>query len=317
MRNATSTKRLSGLTGVVVLAALPVALGIATASCVTSAQRTPYSLNCDAGAPYTLAVYESYELNTLTNLAPWYAAGDFTPGATITAATLSPNGSMVIPATLIEGNGRCGSQYALLLEAHGHHDWGSTFGDYRIGGDYVNTVFPIDVSQYEGIAFWARDPGYTSRYEGPTTKSIQLNLIDAEHTPGVATGFGQSFDGSVCTNYIFDGGGITSIPMNVATGSTPTGSQAVAGLVLPADACNNGIYSVPIVLSDEWQLYTIPFSAFTMPALPNRAPTGLDVSHLMSFTISVPKEEQLELWIDDFGFYRTNANDGGTAEGGP
>jgi hypothetical protein len=299
------------------LAPLPVVV----ASCVTSAQRTPYSLNCNAGAQYTIDVRESYEFSDpLTYYAPWYAAGDFTPGATISATVANPANlsSQVIMATPIEGSGRCGSHYALLLEAHGHHDWGSTFGDYRIGGNYAQGVyFPIDVSQYEGVAFWARDPGYTSRYDGPTTKSIALNLIDAEGSLGSTTGYGNDYDGSPCTQYNFDAAAVTSIPMNVATGATPTGSQAVAGLVLPADACNNAFYTVPITLTDEWQLYTIPFSAFTMPALPNREPKGLDVAHLMSLTISVPKEEQLELWIDDFGFYRTKVNDGGTAEGAP
>jgi hypothetical protein len=277
-------------------------------SCITSAQRTPSSLDCDAGAPYTVSIYETYELNdpNTSYFAPWYAAGDFTPGATITVA----DDAGTIPATRIEGNGRCGSQYALLLESHGHHDWGSTFGDYRIG-TYSGPVPPLDVSQYEGITFWARDPGYTSRYDGPTTKSIVLNLIDVHGTPGTA-----SVDGTLCTNYILDGGP-TNIQVGTGTGSTPTGSMPVSPIVYPANACNNAQFVLPIVLTDEWQLYTFPFSAFKQNALPNREPTGLDVTQLMSFTISVPKEEQLELWIDDFGFYRTNAQDGGTAEGGP
>jgi hypothetical protein len=292
-------------------AAVALPLGLAVASCITSAERTPYSLDCDAGAPYTLSVYENYELSDPSNLAPWYGAGDFTPGATITT---TPNGS-TIPATPIEGNGRCGSQYALLLEAHGHHDWGSTFGDYRIGT--YSTPAPLDVSQYEGVTFWARDPGYTSRYDGPTTKSIALNLIDVHGTPNIATGYMVTYDGGPCTNYILDAGTAMNIPASTATGSTPTGSMPVSPIVYPADACNNAQFTVPIVLSDEWQLYTIPFSAFKENALPNREPNGLDVSALMSFTITVPKEEQLELWIDDFGFYRTNARDAGTAQGAP
>ncbi|HEY4015844.1 MAG TPA: hypothetical protein VGM06_21035 [Polyangiaceae bacterium] len=291
--------------------AILVPFGLAIVSCVTSAQRLPYALDCDAGAPYTISVYESYELNDPSNLAPWYAAGDFTPGATLTT---SPNGS-TLPATRIEGNGRCGSQYALLLESHGHHDWGSTFGDYRIGT--YSTPAPLDVSQYEGVSFWARDPGYTSRYDGPTTKSIALNLIDVHGTAGIATGFMVTYDGGACTNYVFDGGGAMNIPVSTATGLTPTGSMPVSGIVYPADACDNALFTLPIVLSDEWQLYTIPFTAFKESALPNREPNGLDVTALMSFTISVPKEEQLELWIDDFGFYRTNAKDGGTAERSP
>ncbi len=308
MGNTPRARRLRPL-ALVALAPLPA--GLAIASCVTSAQRLPYAIDCDAGAPYTIRVYESYELNDPSNLAPWYGAGDFTPGATITT---TPNGS-TIPATRIEGAGRCGSQYALLLESHNHHDWGSTFGDYRIGT--YSTPAPLDVSQYEGVAFWARDPGYTSRYEGPTTKSIVLNLVDVHGTPGIATGYMVTYDGSACTNYIFDAGGAVNIPINVGTGSTPTGSQPVQGIVYPADACNSALFTLPIVLSDEWQLYTIPFSAFKEPALPNREPNGLDVSALMSFTISVPKEEQLEQWIDDLGFNRTNAGDGGTAEGAP
>jgi hypothetical protein len=291
------------------LASLP--LGLATASCVTSEPRAPQSLDCDAGAPYAISVYESYEPDDPSNLAPWYAAADFTPGATITT---SPNGS-TLPATPIEGDGRCGSHSALLLESHGHHDWGSTFGDYRIGT--YSTPAPLDVSGYEGVAFWARDPGYTSRYDGPTTKSIALNLVDVHGTPNIATGYMVTYDGSACTNYIADGGAAPNVPVSTATGSTPTGSMPVSPIVYPADACNNALFTLPIVLTDEWQLYTIPFGAFKENALPNREPHGLDLSALMSFTISVPKEEQLELWIDDFGFYRRNARDGGTADGAP
>src|ERR1700681_289016 len=99
MGNTARTRRLPAPLAMAALAPLAIAI----ASCVTSAQRTPYLLDCNAGAPYTIRVYESYELNDPSNLAPWYAAGDFTPGATITT---SPNGS-TLPATRIEGDGRC------------------------------------------------------------------------------------------------------------------------------------------------------------------------------------------------------------------
>jgi hypothetical protein len=309
MGNAPRTRRPFAAIAFAVLALSP--LPFAIASCVSSEARQPYLLNCNAGAPYDLRVYESYEPSDPSFLAPWYSAGDFTPGATITVAT----GAGSIPATPIEGSGRCGSQYALLLESHGFHDWGSTFGDYRIGT--YSTLAPLDASQYDGVAFWARDPGYTSHWDGPTTKSVALNLIDVHGTPGVATGYMVTYDGSACTNYIFDSGGAMSVPVNVANGSTPTGSAPASGLVFPADACNNAQFTVPIVLSDEWQLYTIPFSAFTQSSLPNREPNGIDRTALMSFTVTVPKEAQLELWIDDFGFYRMKSEDGGTAEGGP
>src|SRR5579862_466118 len=104
MRNTPRARRFAAPVAVAALAILQVA----TVSCVSSASRVSLPLDCDAGAPYTIAVYESYELSDPSYQAPWYGAADFTGGGTITNA-IPP--LTTIPATRIEGNGRCGSQY--------------------------------------------------------------------------------------------------------------------------------------------------------------------------------------------------------------
>jgi hypothetical protein len=75
-----------------------------------------------------------------------------------------------------------------------------------------------------------------------------------------------------------------------------------------------------MAVTNEWALYTIPWSNFTQGAYPNRVPnsvltetgdvpgTGLLTSKLFSLGIRPPKEAPFELWIDKLSFYRKKAN---------
>jgi len=94
----------------------------------------------------------------------------------------------------------------------------------------------------------------------------------------------------------------------------------------PADACGNAYFLVATVTAD-WRLYTFPFGMFQQGNMPNRVPNGvfkmvgsvpgtaLLTTKLTNFTLRMPKEATVELWIDNLSFYRkkgaATGSDGG------
>ncbi len=80
------------------------------------------------------------------------------------------------------------------------------------------------------------------------------------------------------------------------------GGAGVASAQPPANACGNS-FNYPLLTSDNWQLYKIPFSAFTQSFQPDRVPKGFDPSTFYNINVLVPKEAELQLWVDDLGFY--------------
>jgi hypothetical protein len=81
------------------------------------------------------------------------------------------------------------------------------------------------------------------------------------------------------------------------------------------DQCGNS-YTVVVLVTGDWQLYTIPFGHFQQGATPNRVPnaeltatgsapgTTLLTSQLMLLGVRLPKALATDLWIDDLAFYR-------------
>jgi hypothetical protein len=185
----------------------------------------------------------------------------------------------------------------LVLTSSGYQDYGAGFQDYHFGNliiesGYLNGVLgtlPYDASKYEGIAFWARSPG-------ATTKAVTLQMTD-----------GHSNDNSSnLTSCIYETGfdagmGVTEMVMTTSGSSTVTAGGTTLP-PLPPGTCSNP-FSYVFEFTDDWQLYEIPFSAFFQAATPNRAPAGFDPSTFFGFGLLVPKEVYLELWIDELGFY--------------
>ena len=234
----------------------------------------------------------------------WYQFGDTTPGA---VDTNGADGG--IPWTQAIEGGRCGSQAALVLVASGYHDYGDDFvdpdpgsllSDVKDGGLGCFTAAgapadcPFDASGYQGIAFWARSPG-------ATTKGVTLLLTD-----------GQSNDfGTIQTDCIlaYDAGNNMTMTVTSTTnpGGSTTTSTGVAVPPVPPGTCGN-YFAYVLLTTDDWQLYKIPFTAFFQSATtPNRAPDGFDPSTFVSFAVRVDKEAQLQLWIDELGFIRRKA----------
>jgi hypothetical protein len=293
------------------------ALLVLGGGCSSSRQpQPPTPVNCALEAQYGTTV-QSGVLEHYDNLATpgWYNYGDTTPGAVQTGQDGGPG--WIAP---IEDGGLCGSQTALLLQAHGYQDYGCGFGTYNFGMAQLpctnsndgGSVTSIDAGGFQGMRFWARSVDLRpSANPEDTTKTVTLNINDK-------TSYGGGCN-SVCTVYNypdagaeggagFSAGYVPTPSVNSGSSTLPTGS-GMGGLVLPADACGNA-FTYPLVTSDTWQFYTIPFSAFTQAPRPNRVPTGFDPTSFYQFLITVPKEARLELWIANLGFYGTKQDAG-------
>jgi hypothetical protein len=229
--------------------------------------------------------YEFLPISTFSNFdtvgdSNWWTASDSTPGAAEAIEASIEN----IP----EGP-RCGSNAAAVLRAAHNNDWGCLFG--------LNSVSQHDGSQYEGLSFWARAPGNT-------TKGFQIQLNDPNTTREGAT------------SYCVDVGGNTGQPFITVSidGQSVQTSNGVTRPTLP-DECGNN-YSAVMLVTTEWVLYTLPFARFQQAALPNRVPnavlthvgtvpgTGLLTDQILQLLIRFPKEATAELWIDNLAFYR-------------
>src|SRR5665213_2210038 len=201
-----------------------------------------------------------------------------------------------------------------------NNDWGSLFGIYGFG--------PRDESAYDGLSFWARAPG-------DTTKAFTI-LLDDTNTENLAMPANCSTDAgttssptdagaAVCKNYCMpDGGTGGATPyIDSLTGMVVGGTTSAAP---PADACGNEYYVVAQV-TGGWQFYTFPFANFRQLAEPNRVPnahltetgnlaplTYLLTSALMGLTFRMPPEADMNLWLSHLGFYRPKAGGDGAVD---
>jgi len=213
-------------------------------------------------------------------------------------ANLTP-GHTAIPAGSL-----CEETTALEFQASGHNDWGDLFGFYGFG--------PRDESAYEGMSFWSRAPGATN-------KSFTISLDDVNTFAS---------DGTVvvnCTNYNVDGGnqGPTQPAVDPNTGIPISGTTNNAP---PSNACGNS-YTTTVIVTTDWQLYTIPFTQFRQSAMPSRVPndkltevgtvpgTGLLTNKIMGLVFRMPKAATTDLWLAKMAFYR-NKTAGTAGDGG-
>jgi hypothetical protein len=87
----------------------------------------------------------------------------------------------------------------------------------------------------------------------------------------------------------------------------PNGMITVVVPVPSAHACGNQFYAV-LFATEEWQFHRVPFASLNQAAWPNRVANGIDRSAILARAIRMPKESDVELWIDDFGLYREKAS---------
>lgn len=181
---------------------------------------------------------------------------------------------------------RCGSGTALHLEGSRNNDWGGFFGNYAIAQTTSS------VAEWEGLAFWARaEPG--------SERSFTLELDD-KYTTNIKDDLGQPVAGheSACIDEEQQG---TAQATNT-TGVSQSSGQ-VAGWVPSENGCGNP-YEYHLTVTTEWKLYLVGFDEFTQKPLPNRRLEGFDRTSLRGVRVRPPKDTIIDLWIDDFGFYR-------------
>jgi hypothetical protein len=258
---------------------IPLALS-GTFACSSYQTMVDVPVDCSIESDYEIGVLDAAETLGQVN---WWGSGDDSPGK-IVEVDVQP----------IEGEGRCGSKAATVLRTAHNNDWGSLFG--------YNNFGPADKSAYDGMSFWARSPGNTSK--GFTILLDDLNTAATTGSNCVDYGTSSSSDQT---------GQITG--PNGETIST-SGSASFAGY---PEQCGNS-YTTTMSVTGEWAFYTIPFSQFQQAATPNRVPnafltevgpspgTALLTNKLVNLIIRMPKEANIELWLDNLAFYRLKAN---------
>jgi hypothetical protein len=215
----------------------------------------------------------------------------------------------------IAGEPRCGSTAALVIRARENNDWGAVAG--------YNTFGPRDLSMYEGVSFWARAPG-------PTGKSFTVGFDDWNTVDPTPFEPPPASSDSNCTARVPDGGADAAVVQPGGTIIDPGTGMVIGGGTAgesprPSE-CGN-VYNANVIVTADWQFYTVPFSDFQQTASPNRVPnpaltqagavpgTGLLTSKLRNLLFRVPKEQDMDLWLDNFGFYRRRTADGGSDGG--
>jgi len=83
-------------------------------------------------------------------------------------------------------------------------------------------------------------------------------------------------------------------------GNTTT---AGSGCVPLPGQCGNS-FTRTLQLTDQWQLYLLPFRSFDQDAFPNRATEDVDRKTIFTFGMRFPKEAVAEVWMSKLRFYR-------------
>jgi hypothetical protein len=269
--------------------------------------------------PTDCTVDDGYEFQTIDDFSKdnfWFVAPDYVSDAAVpppdAEKTIAGGGgskyvaSQSVSLATIPDGPMCGNATAGVFRASHNNDWGGLFGMWSFSD--TTTDNRQNASQYQGISFWARAPGNTS-------KGFTL-LLDDDNTKVSAVGH-------KCRDYGIDGGvgsasSTTTSFTDPGTGTPITGSSNTRAAY--TDECGNGYYVVLQVTSD-WRFYTIPWSQFQQNFTPNRVPnaalaatpgdldagTTILTAALRGIGIRLPREAEMELWLANLAFYRKQA----------
>jgi hypothetical protein len=267
------------------------------------------ALGCTAYATYKppvppdCSVMNAYDIDNIdAELTMAWSSKDNTDGSISTDAGTIPGGPL------------CGDGNVLVVKGDHSNDWGSLFGFYSFGKK--------DESTREGLSFWARAPGNTGKgftilLDDPNTYAPYAGAACTADAGSVPPGDGGSFCTTYCT---LDAGAGGTPPTYGPDGTLLSSGTSVAPS--PPNACGNE-YQTEVVVTRDWQFYTIPFDQFQQPAKPNRVPnavftetgsapgTPLMTSAILNMIFRFPKESAEDLWLSHLGFYRKKAADAG------
>jgi hypothetical protein len=268
--------------------------------------------------PVDCTVQNAYDVDNINaEFSMAWSSHDSTSDAAWTSGDAGnpPVGILTAVATIPDG-ALCGDATALHVASQNYYnDWGAVFGFYGFGKKVETTR--------QGLSFWARAPGNTN-------KSLTIILDDANtYNPGaMCTHPGEIIPpgdgGANCTTYCTPDGGVTSTgPITDGNGNVL--SSGTSSAPLPPNGCGNS-YATTLVLTTDWQFYTVPFSKFQQQNTPDKVPnsdlkqtgplaptTYLLTPWIWNMTFRVPKDSPFDLWVDRLGFYSPK----GTGDGGP
>jgi hypothetical protein len=258
---------------------------------------------------------------TLSNPSQWFGSADYTldgglpvPGP-YAASMTTPTSEAILDA------GLCGTMpSAMVFRASHNNDWGGLFGNWNFaqkGLKDASTWTDQNGNTYkdywEGIAFWARAPG-------ATTKAFTLSVDDENTAVLVTDDAGVVITPSNCRSYSIDGGTTeqTGSPVGLDPNSgTPLSGSGTTRAAYP-DECGNS-YTTFVEVTSDWQFYVIPFSQLRQDFRPNRLPnstvntpyneklgTRLLTSALRGVGLRMTREAEVELWIAGMAFYHKN-----------
>ncbi|MBN2576643.1 MAG: hypothetical protein JXP73_18910 [Deltaproteobacteria bacterium] len=273
---------------------------VGAAGCESYATWVDVPIDCEAEAGYEIHVIFAFEQ---TGGGSFWTAGD---GALNEDGTLTEKTTATVET--IPDGARCGSQYAAHLHSAYNNDWGSLVGFNDFGSlASPSPTWSGGASAYEGMSFWARAPGNTTK--GFTLLLNDPNTLFEEDASEKKV--------SNCDTYNIAGAG-DPVPVTMDPGTGQTLSGGTVTRAIYPDECGNS-YTVPMLATSEWRFYTVPFTAFHQDAKPNRVPnavltkvgplpgTGLLIDQLKTMILRFPKEATAELWLDNLGFYRKRA----------
>jgi hypothetical protein len=307
---------------------------LATSACGTDYPRTAAQVNCSAADGYDLKTIYDFEGSS-----GWYSYGDLTPGA-MPPAPAPGKGSDVLVSD--PDPPRCGSTGALKLVSYGNNYWGSGFGDWGLNSTPAIGKDDQGIS-FQGISFWARsaarsDKTFLLSVDDDQTFKTSASASDASTLPdggilppGVIRKANQG-------DQDLDGDGFLG-PGDIASGTyinpnhpdAPPRPMSVCRLPPPQSigdpACYYGGTQAPdavtrvpepgecgnsfhtwITVTEDWQLFLVPWSQLVQWPCPNRVAGGIHTEPIRGFQVKLMQGTHYELWLDDISFYRLRAD---------
>jgi hypothetical protein len=172
-----------------------------------------------------------------------------------------------LPASLIPNGGRCGSRYALRVQAGPFSNWGGNVG--------TRFAEPFDATTYDGVAVWMRTaPGFAN--------APRITLSD-------------QFTDSQYNMAVPDGGTPYCTPNVNCASQTAQGNTNCYNV-----GCDPfGAYGP---LTENWRLFLLSFDEMRQGGW-GKYRSSLDLSALLSIQIAYPVGSW-DFWIDDIAFYR-------------
>jgi hypothetical protein len=139
-----------------------------------------------------------------------------------------------------------------------------------------------------------------------TTKGVTI-FFDDQHSTTLAVPYGPTGNLKPTDPQYLPNACDPPMMMGTCYVSTmdPTGASSTSGsgcVPLP-NWCGNS-FTRTLTLTDQWQLYLLPFTSFKQEALPNRSSEGPDPARIFTFGMRFPKEAVAEVWLSNLAFYR-------------